>query len=419
MSRRDPLRALAGGRHRWVGWQQARGLNYRHAFHVGNFGDVLKHSVLLAVLRHMHRKDKPMLLLDTHASRGMFELTSPEATRSPEHLFGVAKLMDAVARAGSSDVPQAVREYANCVRSANAGAAALTYYPGSPTLLYMHLRRTDRLVLSELHPLEADALRAHMAEFSARWDAGSDRLGGSGGQDWSGPMGDERREITPNARWRVIQDDGFDTWLSFVPPAERRGLVLCDPPYEKADETRRVLQTLRLAHRRWSSGTILIWFPIKELEALHELQESVRALGIPKILAATLLVRDASLAPQKLNGCICAHTQHAYTHPMHPKRARMLTHDARRTHQRLACQEAVLWAEANASCTHASRCGMLIVNPPFTLDVELGECIPWLARVLEDGHEGQRRGGKLQQAGAGGSSGSVFWLTPDSHGPSS
>jgi 23S rRNA (adenine2030-N6)-methyltransferase len=329
-------------------WQPVRSLNYRHAFHVGNFGDVVKHTVLLAVLRHMHRKDKAMLLMDTHASRGIFDMTSPEAVRSPEHLHGVAKLM----HAASGVAPQAVQEYVACLRAVNAGQGAVRYYPGSPMLFGMRLRQTDRLVLSELHEAEADALRAHLRRFCADLDAERTRGEGS--------------IVSSSSQCRVVQGDGFDTWLSFVPPAERRGLILCDPPYEKTEERARVLETLRLAHRRWGSGTCVIWFPIKDLPGLHEFKDSVRALGIPKILAATVLVRDASLAPHKLNGC-----------------------------------------------------GLLIVNPPFTLDAELADCIPWLARVLADDDDSPQQGGQAGSVWANRecTGSEVFWLTPDSHGP--
>lgn len=129
----------------------ARSLNYRHAFHVGNFGDVLKHSVLVSVLGHMQRKDKPMMLLDTHSSRGMFELTSQEATRSPEHLQGIGKLMAWVESADrrGEDIPDACQNYLECVRRVNEPGKPLQYYPGSPTLFYMHTRSIGKRFRSD------------------------------------------------------------------------------------------------------------------------------------------------------------------------------------------------------------------------------------------------------------------------------
>lgn len=179
-------------------------------------------------------------LTDTHASRGLFALRSDEASRSPEHLRGITQLARFVkmARTNGKAVPRACLDYLECVRAVNGPGETqdFTHYPGSPALLRMHQRPADRLVLAELHPAEASALQQHMM------------LG---------------YVPTAKKRWRVVQDDGFATWISFVPPAERRGLVLCDPPYESESERHRVIQTLRKAHRRWCVPRLYMhaWVP--------------------------------------------------------------------------------------------------------------------------------------------------------------
>ncbi|HLY06773.1 MAG TPA: 23S rRNA (adenine(2030)-N(6))-methyltransferase RlmJ [Rhizomicrobium sp.] len=214
-------------------------MNYRHAFHAGNFADVMKHLALVAVLLHLRRKEKPFCAIDTHAGAGLYDLTGPEAARSREAESGIARIRDLARRA---DVPDALRAWLECVKDEGEGS-----YPGSPRLMARLLRPQDRLIAIEKHPQEAAALRNALGAFP---------------------------------RARAIEGDGYAQLLPLLPPRERRGVVLIDPPYEAKDEFLRATDLLACAHRRFATGTYLLWFPVKASVNAEALGGELRTQGI-------------------------------------------------------------------------------------------------------------------------------------------
>ena len=198
-------------------------MNYRHAYHAGNFADVHKHAVLTLLLAHLRRKDAPFHVLDTHAGIGRYDLDGAEAGKTGEFAGGIAKLLD-----GAADHPL-LAEYLRLVRAEN-GAGVLRFYPGSPLLARGGLREEDRLTLIELHPEDAETVRALF-----RRD----------------------RQVT------VREEDAYRALKACLPPRERRGLVLVDPPYEAKDEFQTLTRGLGEALRRWPTGIYALWYPIK------------------------------------------------------------------------------------------------------------------------------------------------------------
>ena len=228
-------------------------MNYRHAFHAGNAADCLKHAVLVWVLRALARKDKPFFVLDTHAGVGRYDLDDVPARRTGEASRGIFRLLD--------DPPAALADYVGVVRAAGL-------YPGSPAIVAELMRPGDRAVACELHPEDAAALRRHFR-----------------GQP----------QISVHLR------DGYEAVRAFLPPPERRGLTLIDPPYEDPDEYARLLASLREAHRRFASGVILAWYPIKHRAPVRALHTALGGAGLPDVVAAELLLREP-LDAARLNG---------------------------------------------------------------------------------------------------------------------
>jgi len=198
-------------------------LSYRHGFHAGNHADVLKHVVLLRLLRHMTAKDKPLLFVDTHAGAGSYSLETGFAARNAEYESGIAKLWR------RHDLPELVDDYVALVRAFNADGE-LRRYPGSPRVAATALRSQDRLRLYELHSTESGLLAE---EFK---DAGR--------------------------RVRVEPGDGFEGIKASLPPVSRRGVVLIDPSYEMASDYRAVVAALRLGAERFATGTYMVWYPL-------------------------------------------------------------------------------------------------------------------------------------------------------------
>ncbi|MFN7158801.1 MAG: 23S rRNA (adenine(2030)-N(6))-methyltransferase RlmJ, partial [Erythrobacter cryptus] len=196
-------------------------MNYRHAFHAGNSADVVKHSLLIALVRALQRKDSALTLIDTHAGCGLYDLAGPDAQRTGEAAQGVVRAF--------ADPNALLDDYRAAVRAVNDGAE-LRRYPGSPRLLAQLLRPQDALILNEKHPEDVRALRGVMR--------------GTG--------------------TAVHQRDAHEFWLAMLPPRTPRGVVVVDPPYEQADERARIVTTLAAAHRKWSHGVTVIWFPLKE-----------------------------------------------------------------------------------------------------------------------------------------------------------
>ncbi|MBS0385087.1 MAG: 23S rRNA (adenine(2030)-N(6))-methyltransferase RlmJ [Proteobacteria bacterium] len=224
-------------------------MNYRHAFHAGNHADVLKHLVLVFCLDALKRKPAPCAVLDTHAGSGTYDLLSDEALRSPEWRDGIARLWDWRA------APPAVAGYREAIRAFNDDGVLRTY-PGSPALIAAALRESDVLDACELHPADARALRKALR--------------------------------APNVR--IHERDGWEALGALLPPAQSRGLVLIDPPYEQAGELERGAQALGGALKRFGHGVYCWWRPMKSEGALDAADAEVRAQGARQMLRVDLWV---------------------------------------------------------------------------------------------------------------------------------
>jgi 23S rRNA (adenine2030-N6)-methyltransferase len=239
-------------------------MNYRHGYHAGNFCDVFKHAMLARILEHLCGKDTAFRVIDTHAGAGAHDLSGEAASRTREWEAGIGRL--AVA-----DLPAPVavllESYVAQVRKALAARPPI--YPGSPELALAFSRPQDRFVFCEKHPDEARLLKRH---------AGRD------------------------SRVTVVESDGWRALETQVPPRERRGLVLIDPPFEDPREFSFIVEGLREAHRRWATGVYAIWYPIKARRAVEAFARKLVALRIPRILRAELgLYRVERI--DRLNGC--------------------------------------------------------------------------------------------------------------------
>jgi 23S rRNA (adenine2030-N6)-methyltransferase len=233
-------------------------LNYRHAFHAGNFAEVHKHVVLLAVLARLQRKPTPLFCLDTHAGRGRYELTSAAAQ---EWRSGIGRVF------ASNAVNPELRRYLQAVRRSNP--QGLRHYPGSPLLLRDCLRTEDRLLCIEQQPQEARALRE--------------------------ALGEQHR------RMQVICGDGYTALERSLPPPENRGLVLIDPPYEQDHEFTVLQQALSQALTRWRGGVFACWYPLKSGPRVERFHAALVQSGLRKLLLAELAILPAD-SPLGLNG---------------------------------------------------------------------------------------------------------------------
>ncbi len=218
-------------------------MNYRHGFHAGNFADVLKHLILTAVLAGLRRKETPFRVIDTHAGRGWYDLTSEEAQRSPEWRDGVGRLWPL------EDVPALVRDWLDALRAANPDGT-LRHYPGSPALALAATRAQDRLRFCELHPEEHERL----AEAC---------------------VGDRRCKTELRDGWEAVR--------AYLPAPERRGLVIVDPPFEKPGEFARLAGALEDGLARAATMTYLIWRPIKDPEAEAGWRSGLKTLPRPAL----------------------------------------------------------------------------------------------------------------------------------------
>jgi 23S rRNA (adenine2030-N6)-methyltransferase len=229
-------------------------MNYRHAYHAGNFADVLKHVVLMMLVEHLKRKPAPFFFLDTHAGRGEYDLSEAQAQRSGEYKSGIGRLLEVA----PGTLPEEVAAYVALVRaSAGKEHSAITAYPGSPMIVARLRRPGDRLVLVEKHPREAEALRAC---------AGRGRL------------------------VSVLETDGYAALKAHLPPRENRGLVLIDPPYELDQEFDEVLAGLETAHARWPTGTYMVWYPMTQRAGPLRFHRELERSGMRKVLDVTLSV---------------------------------------------------------------------------------------------------------------------------------
>ena len=223
-------------------------LSYRHGFHAGNAGDVLKHATLAAALTLLTRKDKPLCYLESHAGAGRYDLADARAQKTGEYRSGIGRLWD------RADAPAALQPYLRAVRAENPDGV-LRRYPGSPAVAAALLRADDRLVLMELNAADGDALRAAF-------------------------YGDRR--VAAHRR------DGYEGLLALVPPRERRGLALLDPSYEVESDYADVVTAVAAAHALWPSGCYAIWYPLLERALSKRLERALVATGLRRILCSEL-----------------------------------------------------------------------------------------------------------------------------------
>ncbi len=225
-------------------------MNYRHSFHAGNSADVVKHSLLIALVRALQLKDSALTLIDTHAGCGLYDLHGEEAGRTGEASQGVVRAF--------ADANPLLDDYRAAVRAVNVGEEP-QLYPGSPRFLAQLLRPQDVLILNEKHPEDAYALRGAMRGTSAA----------------------------------VHERDAYEFWLAMLPTRTPRGVVVVDPPYEQTDERARITATLAAAHRKWSHGVTVIWYPLKDRHTHVRWKEQLCRLGIPKMLNVEHWLYDA------------------------------------------------------------------------------------------------------------------------------
>ena len=232
-------------------------MNYRHVYHAGNFADVVKHVALSRLVEYLKLKDKAFRVIDTHAGIGLYDLSSNEAQKTGEWLGGIGRLRDAKL---SAEARALLAPYLDAVKAADP-SGEVRHYPGSPLITRNLLRSQDRLTAIELHPQDFARLKDLFAgDFQVR----------------------------------AIELDGWLALGAHLPPKEKRGLVLVDPPFEQPGEFDRILDGLVRAHRRWPGGIYALWYPIKDRAAVAEFHEGLRQAGIPKILDVAFEVRRAS-----------------------------------------------------------------------------------------------------------------------------
>ncbi|KQV43365.1 MULTISPECIES: 23S rRNA (adenine(2030)-N(6))-methyltransferase RlmJ [unclassified Rhizobium] len=269
-------------------------MNYRHIYHAGNFADVLKHAVLARLVTYLKQKDKAFRVLDTHAGIGLYDLSSEEAQKTGEWVDGIGRLLE---KPLPGDVAAILAPYLEAVRDLNPDGR-IKLYPGSPKLTRMLMRPQDRLSAMELHPDDYETLH---------------------------------RLFDGDFQSRVTELDGWLALGAHLPPKEKRGLVLVDPPFEIAGEYDRLVEGLAKAWRRFSGGVFCLWYPLKQGAPIRKFHEDLQALNIPKMLCAELSVRS------------------------------------------------------ERETTGLSGSGLIVVNPPFTLKGELDVLLPFLkGRLAQD-----------------------------------
>jgi 23S rRNA (adenine2030-N6)-methyltransferase len=269
-------------------------MNYRHAYHAGNFADVLKHVTLALIIEYLKKKDAAFRIIDTHAGRGAYALDSVEALKTREWEGGVGRFLGPDAELLPLDVGQVMAPYLEAVRAENP-QNGLSTYPGSPLIARRLMRAQDRLIANELHPDDAVALK---------------------------------KELARDRRAKVLTLDGWDALKSLLPPRERRGIVLIDPPFEQGGEFERLADGLAAGLRRFATGVFLAWFPIKGAQSVARFHDRLSTFAT-EVLRVELRL-SGSLSPDDfLNGC-----------------------------------------------------GLIVANPPYSLEGELAAVLPELVRRL-------------------------------------
>ncbi|GAB3546459.1 23S rRNA (adenine(2030)-N(6))-methyltransferase RlmJ [Noviherbaspirillum agri] len=279
-------------------------LSYRHAFHAGNHADVLKHTVLIQLLRYLGQKETPYMYIDTHAGAGVYALDTGYAAKNAEYETGIARLWD------RTDLPPALAEYVQLVKDMNP-SGKMRYYPGSPYCADRIAREQDRIRLFELHPSDGKILEENFRKLEAH----------------AAEQG--KRSSVRGKRVMIQKGDGFVGLKALLPPPSRRGLVLIDPPYEVKEDYRRVKDTLADALTRFPTGTYAVWYPVLQRMESRQLPDKLKRLPGNGWLDVTLSI--SSPAPDGFG-------------------------------------------------LHSS--GMFIINPPWTLEAQLRELMPYLVQVL-------------------------------------
>jgi len=269
-------------------------MNYHHAFHAGNFADVHKHAVLARILTYLRAKPAAFRVIDTHAGAGRYDLLAAEPSRSGEWHVGIERIWEAAESRLAPKVRGLLGPYLEAVAACNPDKI-LRSYPGSPLIAQYLLRPQDRLIACELEPRSAAALMTAL-------------------------RGDRRA--------KALTIDGWTALGAYVPPKERRGIVLTDPPFEDPGDFMRLSGALAAAHRKWPTGIYVLWYPIKAREASERLARRLQRLAIPRVLRSEIM-----LGPPR----------------------------------------------ADASLVGS---GLTVVNPPFTLETELQALLPALVRIL-------------------------------------
>ncbi|UVC14048.1 23S rRNA (adenine(2030)-N(6))-methyltransferase RlmJ [Mesorhizobium onobrychidis] len=235
-------------------------MNYRHAYHAGNFADVVKHVVLSRLVEYLKQKDKAFRVIDTHAGIGRYDLSSTEAQKTGEWQGGIGRLVGAEIGAPAAAL---LAPYLEAVRSLNP-EGGVKKYPGSPLIARHLMRKQDRLSAIELHRQDAAKLRAlFQGDFQTR----------------------------------VIELDGWLALGAHLPPKEKRGLVLVDPPFEEEGEFDRLVDGLRKAHKRWPGGIYALWYPVKDRKAVAAFRKALVQSGVPKLLDIGFEIRPPSAEP--------------------------------------------------------------------------------------------------------------------------
>jgi 23S rRNA (adenine2030-N6)-methyltransferase len=243
-------------------------MNYRHAYHAGNFADVLKHLVLALVIDYLKRKEAPFRVIDTHAGCGRYALGSIQAAKTGEWRGGIGRLLGPDVRPLPADVARVMGPYLEAVRSENP-TPQLEVYPGSPLIARRLMRPQDVLVANELHPEDGAELKSVL---------GRDR------------------------RVKLLAIDGWFALKSLLPPKERRSVVLIDPPFEEEGELARLAEGLAEALRRFENGVYVAWYPIKDLKSIAAFHDALAAIAGPELMRVELMIRGGN-APDRLNGC--------------------------------------------------------------------------------------------------------------------
>lgn len=264
-------------------------LSYRHSFHAGNHADVLKHIVLMLILENLKLKEKGFFYLDTHSGVGRYRLFSNESEKTGEYKEGIGRLWD------QTNLPENVARYVKMIKKLNYGDKELRYYAGSPLIAAELLRPQDRALLTELHPSDYPILRNNFSDY---------------------------KNVT------VKCDNGFQQVKATLPPKERRGLVLIDPPYELKEDYDLVVKAIEEGYKRFATGTYAIWYPVVLRQQTKRIFKGLEATGIRKILKIELAVRPDS-------------DQRGMT-----------------------------------------ASGMVVINPPWTLETQMKEILPYLTKTL-------------------------------------